>query len=92
MTESRIGWSRETGQHGVSNGNVFCTEFVDYSGKKATSGQVKRWSQLASSVWDREQAPEWTARRVKGEASPAEVRVGTSDKGGNGLMDEESEV
>jgi hypothetical protein len=28
---------------------------------------------------------------VKGEASPGEVRVGTSDKGGNGRMDEESE-
>jgi hypothetical protein len=46
--------------------------FEDFSGERAASGQVKRWSQLASSVRfgieSTEQAPEWTARKVKGEA------------------------
>jgi hypothetical protein len=57
------------------------------SGKKATSGQVKRWPQLASSV----RFGIESAEQVKGEASTGggESRYSTSDKGGNGRMEEE---
>lgn len=38
------------GQHSVSNGEQVRTEFGLLRGRKAASGQVKGWSQLASSV------------------------------------------